>query len=182
MNKANAKPPKLPDPVKRPVSHAIAKRKLAPKFTEADIDAVARLIATRKMTQIEACSVLNINYGSFKSWMSAHAMNEKYSDCITRARAASLDRAIASIEESAYEGDAKGRKDWRAGAWLASRVLVDDGRFDERKAEQANGPSVDIAGLLQAAAKVYCPPPPEPKALPEITVAELPAPKTDPQV
>lgn len=182
MKKSNRKPETLPDPVKSPISHAIAKRRLNPRLTEADIEAVAQLVGKRRFTQEEACAHLNIKFDTFRGWLCRNAGTPQFSHMVTRARTASLERMLSSVEEAATVGDERGRKDWRAAWTLASRVLVDDGRFDERKAEQANGPSVDIAGLLQAAAKVYCPPAPQPAALPEITVAELPAPKTAPQV
>jgi hypothetical protein len=160
-----AKPNRTPKPV-GPVTAALEKRRLNPKLTEADIEAVAQLIAKRKMTQAEACATLNINLSTFQGWLTKHAFGERFSGLVTRARAASLDRMLGSVEHAATVGDERGRTDWRAAQWLASRVLVDDGRYDEKRVDNATGPAIDVAGLLQAAAKVYCSPPAQAPALP----------------
>lgn len=97
------------------------------RITLEDAKGVAKLVATRRLTETEACMILDINPRQWASWKTVHKNLPAFSDIVTRMRAKKIDNLISDIEQIA-DGDESIRlkPDWRAKQFI---LQVTDKRF-----------------------------------------------------
>ena len=95
------------------------KIKKQPKIVLSDLKEIARLVATRKLTETEACHVLDIkpeNYFVFKSRNGRSEIFAKYLEKIKSNKINSLLNQIEDISDG--DESIKQKPDWRAKQWL----------------------------------------------------------------
>ena len=125
-------PPVAPQPTRKPLSR---------KITPADVEAIAKLIVSRRLTETESCIHLGIRPEAWFHWKQMnkhHAQNEQV---ITRVRAAHVDSLISSIDEMGSPEAGK-KRDWRAKAWQAERMFPERfGQAQQSAPAQASMPT-----------------------------------------
>lgn len=116
----------------------------ARKLTKQDAINIARLVATRKLTEIEACLSLDINPKQWSLWKNRHKNLISFDLIIARIKADHLSGLLDKIEKAGddYEIELPNGKvinkrgDWRALAWIADK--------DQRFAPAANGQAAQV--------------------------------------
>jgi len=104
------------------------------KLTMRDMDDVAKLVATRKCTEREACLMLDIPIKQWDCWKSRNKHSARFEDSIARIRGNYLTTLVDRIERAGDDKEIvtdKGKVitrtgDWRAKAWIAEKI---DTRF-----------------------------------------------------
>jgi len=102
----------------------------ARRLVLSDIKAIARLVATRKMTESDACITLGIKPSQWQVWKTRNKRSELFETIITRTRGAMVDGLVAKIEQAGddYKIELPNGKvinkrgDWRAPAWLLEKT------------------------------------------------------------
>lgn len=113
-----------------------------------DIESIATLVVKNRLTETEACQHLGIRPVVWLSWKSKHKHDARFTDSLTRVRAAKIASYTESIENVGFT------KDWRATAWLLERTEPD--RFSDRKAEVTiNLPAIPDQARQQALQAAY---------------------------
>lgn len=102
------------------------------RLNDGDAHEIARLVATRKCTEQDACIALSINPLSWKAYKGKHKREPAFSDLVTRMREHKIDGMVSLIEASAV-GEGLKQRDWRAGAWIAERLAPE--RFAQVKSD-----------------------------------------------
>ena len=102
------------------------------KLTTIDLNEVARLVATRKMTETDACIMLDIKPSRWFDFKSRNRHSTEFSDAIIRMRENKICGMVDLIEDSA-NGIGIKQRDWRAGAWIAERLAPE--RFAQVKSD-----------------------------------------------
>lgn len=133
----------------------------ARKLINEDIEAIARLCATRKLTETEACLVLDINPQQWTVFKSRNRRNEVFNTLITRLKGQKIETLINRIESASDDMEiptAKGtmlkRGDWRAAAWITERIAPE--RFAlQQSAEQAPAPIINVAVMSDTLKRIY---------------------------
>jgi len=156
------------------------KRPQRVRITIGDVNAIARLIVTRRLSESEACVHLGINPPSWFNWKSKGRNMVKNAECLTRVRAAHIDALISSIDEMGSPA-AGSKRDWRAKAWQAERLFND--RFGAQQQPTADTPpALNIGNVNLWLSAAYRPPaqvvdvepakqledPPPPKKMPSL--------------
>ena len=128
---------------------------IAPKqrrrLTSQDMNDIAKLVATRKCTETEACLMLDIPIRQWNCWKSRAKQSAKFESIIARIRGNYMAGLVDSIERA---GDDKEIQctcqrqvpiiksgDWRAKAWIAEKI---DTRFAPQQINQAPQVTVQI--------------------------------------
>jgi hypothetical protein len=134
------KPVKIVDLIKPP------RRKLC----DADILGIAKLVASKRMTDLEACFTLGINYGTFSQWKCRNSNGVKYSQLVSHARAIRIDALFDKVEEISTV-----RQDWRGFNELLKHT--DRDRYGDRPAGEAsvNNTTLNINLFAALKDKVY---------------------------
>jgi len=118
-----------------------------------DIEEIARLIATRKLTETEACLTLGITPNVFFRWKQRHKNQTNIDTLITRMRADKIQGLIDNIE-NVGNGIGVKQRDWRASAWIAERVAPE--KFNLNKDNStAQAPTVNIQIMSDALKRIY---------------------------
>ena len=117
-----------------------------------DINAVARLVATRCLTETEACHILEIDPVRWFRFKETGKSKPKYEAALARMRAAKIESCIARIDDC---GDGIGLKqpDWRAKAWLLQ--VTDRKRFGNDPAPVERETVVNVLVMAEAAKRIY---------------------------
>jgi hypothetical protein len=121
------------------------------RFVLRDLQDVATL-AAKRMTDVQACQHLGINYFSFKSWVSKHRHEAKFAEILSHARADLLAFHIKNIEDAAVGAGVHVKADWRA-----SKAIVDHS-FPELAPQVGavdRQPIVNVLLMASAAKKIY---------------------------
>ena len=108
----------------------IATTKRRRKLTIQDVEAIARLVATRKMSESEAAIMLDIKPHQWVCWKSRHKHAATFETIITRTRANMIDGLVSKIEQAGDDQEIilpngkviNKRGDWRAPAWLLEKT------------------------------------------------------------
>jgi predicted DNA-binding protein (UPF0251 family) len=103
------------------------------KITAQDVEAIARLITTRRMTDGEACAQLGIKPESWYSWKSSNKGAARNTAMLAQARAAAIDMHVKNMEDGAIGAGAHKRADWRASHALLG--LIDSLRYGQQQAQ-----------------------------------------------
>ena len=109
--------------------------KRARKLSMGDAEAIASLVATRKLLENEACLSLGIQYKQWLQWKSRHKHGATFESLITRMKADKLAGLLDNIE-NVSNGIGVKQRDWRAGAWIAERLAPE--RFALNQAPAIN--------------------------------------------
>lgn len=102
----------------------------ARRLVLSDINAIARLVATRKMTENDACITLGIKPSQWQVWKSRAKCSELFENIIARVRGNQVDTLISRIEAAGEDYEIQlpngnvinKRGDWRAPAWLLEKT------------------------------------------------------------
>ena len=100
------------------------------KLTIQDAEAIARLVATRKMTESEAAIMLDIPTQQWQVWKCRGKHSANFESIITRTRANMIDGLVSKIEQAGDDQEItlpngkiiNKRGDWRAPAWLLEKT------------------------------------------------------------
>lgn len=124
------------------------------RLTAVDLNEMARLLATRKLTEKEACLKLNINPDQWYQFIRRNNRTVRFEAIITRLRGNYIDGLVDDIEKC---GDGVGMKqpDWRAKAWIVENVAPDRfGRQGQQPSAQPTAPATNINVLVVMAQKM----------------------------
>lgn len=109
------------------------------KVTKQDVEEIARLMATRRLTETGCCLIRGIGEKQWWNWKSKGRNKEKFTDLFTRIRESKIDLLVERIENASEDADISvgdkiitKRGDWRAAAWLTEKIAP------ERFAQQIN--------------------------------------------
>lgn len=124
---------------------------LTRKIVESDVNELAKLVAQRKLTETEACQILDIKPDRWFRWKQRNKNKERFDILYSRMRAIKISNCLQKIDEC---GDGIGLKqpDWRAKAWLAERLAPD--RFSQIQTPApatTNNVSITIAESIRRA-------------------------------
>lgn len=92
---------------------AVARTGKRSKITKADLQNMAELVAKR-LTEVEACAVLNIRARSWYNWKSRHKNQTEFGELLARVRGAYLQAHLKNIEAAGVGEGPHKRADWRA--------------------------------------------------------------------
>ena len=155
------------------VEQVKSKPKRARRLTIHDAEAIARLVATRKLTESEACLTIGIKPHQWIVWRSRKKNTPLFDTIITRTRADSINGLIDRIERAGDDYEItlpngkviNKRGDWRALAWITEKI---EPRFADAPA-QPNPPAIAIQVNLihEQLKKVIGVSNPEPKLIEE---------------
>lgn len=160
------------------------------KITLSDLGAIAEYVANR-VTEVEACSMLGINYHVWQNWKGRNANNVKFETALSRIKGEGIKTHLDRISKASEAVNAKtGIPEWRASE--AYLKLSDPARFAAPPSQISlnllvNGVPNDLIEAARDAFKrnsrpqpvVSCGPPLEPiehKTLPDVAT---PSPATD---
>lgn len=130
----------------------LAKPKQKRKITVADVDAIAKLMVTRRLTETEACLLLGVNYHTWASWKCKPHNNRLNVEAIARVRAAWIESKCASIDEMGRPEAGK-KRDWRAHAWLLERFHPDRFAAQPTQPQQQSALSPTVINVWLDAAR-----------------------------
>lgn len=133
------------------------------KITIEDMEAVCKLVVTRRLTETEAASLQGIRQDQWFHFKQRKKIQPQFDQIVTRLRASNIDSCLKTIDEAGDKRiyvNKKGEQvecsgDWRAKAWIAERVLAPE-RFADRKNDAPQGPAqVSVNVLVSLASQVY---------------------------
>jgi hypothetical protein len=128
------------------------------KITIEDMEAVCRLIVSRRLTETEAAALQGIRQDAWFNYKSLKRNVPRFNDILTRIRASNIDKCLTSIQNAGEDrlvGEFVKAGDWRANAWIAERVLAPE-RFADRKSDAPQGqPQVSVTILTTLASLAY---------------------------
>lgn len=107
-------------------------KKKSRKLSVNDLNDIARLVSTRKMTETDACIMLGISVKQWFNYKSLHKRDKEFADTVIRMREDKICGMVDLIEDSA-KGIGIKQRDWRAGAWIAERLAPE--RFAQVKGD-----------------------------------------------
>lgn len=107
---------------------ALAPTKRA-KIRLSDIQRIADLVVSRRLTETEACCRLGIRPETWRNWKSDNKDNPEFGDALTRVKASRIQAHLANIEDAGF-GRNGHRADWRASDRYLERI--DPQRFNDR--------------------------------------------------
>jgi hypothetical protein len=130
-------------PLASPVAPPSLPKKPRHHITIADVEAIASLVITRRMTETEACALLGIKSPAWYQWKARNGNDRRNEDILARTRAARIHSQIANIEDGAVGVGNHKRADWRA----ADRLLgiMDPSRFGQQQAQVVQQPRSEAA-------------------------------------
>lgn len=102
----------------------------ARRLVLSDIKAIAKLVATRKMTEKDACITLGIKQSQWAVWKTRNNRSEMFENIIARVRGNQTDHLVSIIERAGDDQEItlpngkviNKRGDWRAPAWLLEKT------------------------------------------------------------
>lgn len=124
------------------------------KIRLSDLKLIADLVATRRLTEKEACAMLNLRYNRWLSWKSLHKNNAVFEKAIERIKARKITGYLNDIDRIADGSpELKMKPDWRAKAFMLG---VTDNRFQPKASEQTvNNNSVTMNLVSDALKRVF---------------------------
>lgn len=130
----------------------LVKQKQKRKITAADVDAIAKLIVTRRLTETEACLLLEIKPDTWFTWKGVQKNASKNVEALARVRAAWIESKCASIDEMG-QPEAGKKRDWRAHAWLLERFHPDRFAAQPPQQQQQGGLSPTVINVWLESAR-----------------------------
>lgn len=128
------------------------------KVTKQDVEEIARLMATRRLTETGCCLIRGISDKQWWNWKSKGRNKEKFTDLFTRIRESKLDLLVERIENASEDAEISvgdkivtKRGDWRAAAWLTEKIAPE--RFAQQINQSIEKPQNPL--MLDAMKRVY---------------------------
>lgn len=115
------------------------------RITGQDVESMAKLVVTRRMTETEAMSLLGIHPRSWWKWKERQANQGKNAAVLERTRAAYIHAQIANMEDASIGAGPHKRADWRASDRLLG--IVDPLRYGQQQ-QQDQGRALALPSIV----------------------------------
>jgi len=129
------------------------KKSKRPKIVLSDLKEIARLVATRRLTETEACYALDINPENFFVFKSRNGRKEIFAKYIEKLKSGKINSLLNQIEEiSDGLPEHKLKPDWRAKQYL---LTVTSDRFAKQPESVSTTNNVQINLVTDALKRVF---------------------------
>jgi hypothetical protein len=130
-----------------------AKKSKRPKIVLSDLKEIAKLVATRRLTETEACYVRGINPDQFFKFKTRAGRSEIFAKYVERLKSVKINSLLDQIEDISDGNEAiKQKPDWRAKQWLLTVTADRFGKLGEASVTTNN---VQINLVTDALKRVF---------------------------
>lgn len=126
----------------------------AGKLTFADLEAIARLVGEKRLSETQACLQLGISHNQWRVFKHNTKSFDKFSELVDKIRGARLSTIIDRIDDASL-GIGMKQPDWRAAAWIAEKIVAHDILTPKQEMVQPPAPIINIALMQQVVKKTF---------------------------